>query len=251
MSLHDEHAVGSLTKADLLLERVKTVYKIFSPEQCENLLIAFSQVMDEAYRRRPFDQRSVNSLWERAQSLVPLLLSHLEPKRREATLTRIFTEGKAIGWLTSLFRKETFAHGRFGDKLRPKKAWLFTDVELDGITVVMISRYRAMSGDDVFDCPNPINILFAWMQAGDEEGPRQLISANTASDEGLVETLEHLTSTVNSSDRGKYVVLTKESISYFLDYEHVRKRIEALKNDSKLGERASMLATAFDYDDRE
>ena len=121
LHLHDEHATGSLTKADLLLERIKSnAYEVLAPGQCENLLIALSQVMDEAYRRHPFDKFWVSSLWDRAERLIPLLLSRLEPARRAAVVTAMFSEGAAIGWLTSLFRHETFVHGRYGDRSRPE-----------------------------------------------------------------------------------------------------------------------------------
>lgn len=35
----------------------------------------------------------------------------------------------------------------------------------------MIARYRKMSADEVLATPNPLDLLFAWSQAGDEEGP--------------------------------------------------------------------------------
>jgi hypothetical protein len=44
-----------------------------------------------------------------------------------------------------------------------------------------------------------------------------------------VETLEHLTSTIVSSDRGKFNVLKKDSLAPFMDYENVSRRIHALK----------------------
>jgi predicted KAP-like P-loop ATPase len=143
LHLHDETAAGSLTKADLLLERIKSgAYEVLAPGQCENLLIALSQVMDEAYRRHPFDQFWVNSLWDGAERLIPLLLRRLEPPRRAAVVTAMFSEGKAIGWLTSLFRHETGAHGRYGDRRSPEDEWLFTNAELDRITKLMLGRFR-------------------------------------------------------------------------------------------------------------
>jgi hypothetical protein len=247
LHLHDEHATGSLTKADILLERIKSgAYEVLAPGQCENLLIAFSQVMDEAFRRHTFDEFSASSLWDRAQRLIPLLLARLEAARRAAAVTSMFSEGAAIGWLTSLFRHETFAHGRYGDRLRPENEWVFTNAELDRITELMLDRYRAMSASDVFGYPNAISLLFAWRQGGDEQGPRRLIEANIASDEGLVKTIENLTSTVVSSNRGKYDVLRKDYLSPFVDYESVKERILALENNNDLGARAKRLAIAFD-----
>ncbi|MBA3446423.1 MAG: hypothetical protein H0T56_02220, partial [Pseudaminobacter sp.] len=235
------------TKADLMLERIKSgAYEVLTPEQCENLSVALSQVMDEAYRRHPFDQFWVGSLWDRAERLIPLLLSGLEPARRATVVTAMFSKGAAIGWLTSLFRHETFAHGRYGDRPRPENEWLFTKVELKRITELMLGRYRAMSASDVLGCPNPISLLFAWQQGGDEKGPRELVEAIVLSDDGLVGTLERLTSTINSSDRGRFNVLKKDNLTPFLDCEVAIQRIDALKKHPDLGARAERLATAFD-----
>ena len=126
LDLHAVVASGTLTKADLLLERLKGgTYEVLSPLQCENLLVAFSHVMDQAYRVRPFDLSWVGTLWDRAQRLIPLLLSRLEPSRREAAIATIFEKGEAIGWLTSLSRYEISAHSRYGDQWRPKGELLF------------------------------------------------------------------------------------------------------------------------------
>jgi KAP family P-loop domain len=167
LHLHDEHMAGSLTKADLLLERIKSgAYEVVTPEQCKNLLLAFSRVMDEAYRRHPFDRFWVGSLWDRAERLIPLLISRLEPVQRAAVVTAMFGRGTAMSWLTSLFRHETSAHGRNGDSLRPEGEWLFTNAELDRVTEVILGRYQAMSASDVFGCLEPITLLFAWLQGG-------------------------------------------------------------------------------------
>jgi len=247
LRLYDENAAGSLTKADLLLDRIRSgAYEVLTPGQCENLLFALSRVMDEAYRLHPFDQFWLSSLWDRAERLIPILLSRLESARRGAVVNAMFSEGAAIGWLTSLFRHETWAHGRFGDRPSPQDRWLFKDPELDQITELMLERYRAMTASDVFDCPDPIRLLFAWRQGGDEEGPRRLVEVNTVSDEGLVETLEHLISTINGSDRGKFDVLKKENLTPFMDYENVGQRIHALREHNDLGARARRLAIAFD-----
>jgi predicted KAP-like P-loop ATPase len=247
LRLHDEHAAGSLTKADILLERIKSdAYEVLAPRQCENLLVALSQVMDEAYRRQPFDQFWINSLWDRSERLIPVLLSRFKPARRAAVVMSMFSGGAAIGWLTSLFRHETFAHGRTGDRPRGEDGWLFTNAELDRITELIIGRYRAMSASDVFGCPSPINLLFAWRQGGDEQGPRRLVEANIVSDAGLVETLEHLIGTTESSNRGRLDVLKKDNLSHFMNYENAAQRIYALKKHNDLGSRAMRLAVAFD-----
>jgi len=245
LHLHGEHVMGSLTKADVLLERVGGgAYEALEPHQCGFLLLGLGLVMDEAYRRHPFDQFWVSSLWDRAEKLIPKLLSRLDETRRTNTVMAMFAKG-SIGWLTSLFRHETFVHGRYGGKQRPESEWLFTDVELDAVTKLMLERYRGMSPQEVFNSPSPINLLFAWREGGDEQGPRELVERVISSDEGLVDTLEHLTSTVVSSNRGKLSVLRRENLVPFLDYENALQRVNGLRERHDLGARANRLATAF------
>jgi hypothetical protein len=202
---------------------------------------------DVAYQRHPFDLFWVNSVWDRARRLIPFLLLRLEPVHRATVIATMFSEGAAIGWLTLLLRYEMLAHGRIDDgRRRPDSEWLFTDEELDRITEIMLSRYRMMSIRDVFGCPNPISLLFAWRQGGDEKGPRQLVEDNIISDAGLIETLEHLTTTIESSDRGRFEVLKKDNLSLFMDFEDVERRLHALEQHSELGKRASRLVAALE-----
>lgn len=127
----------------------------------------------------------------------------------------------------------------------PKEVWLFTETELDRVTDILLYRYRAMSANDVFDCPDSIGLLFAWMQGGDEQGPRRLIEDHIKSDEGFVETLENLLSEISSSDRGTFKILKKENLTYFMDYEKAAHRVHNLKNGTDLGRRANRLAEAL------
>ena len=246
LQLHGQKQTTSLTKADILLERIRGgVYETLSGVQCENFLIAFSNVMDEAYRLNSFDHLWVNSLWDRAEQLIPLLISGVAPEHRDSAPLNMFREGEAIGWLTTLFRKETFAHGRYGERPRSEGEWLFTNVELDRITEILLGRYRAMSALDVFSCPEPLNLLFAWKQGGDEQGPSELLKNHAQSNEGFIEVLENLMSTIHSSDRGRFMVLKKEVIAEFMDFEEVYSRLNGLKDDPHIGERACHIEEAL------
>jgi len=250
LKLYEQSAAGSLTKADIMLERIEgSAHEVLTPVQCENLLIALSQVADEAYRRLGFDPDWISSLWTRAQDLVPVLLSRLETKRRRSVVKTMFGRGAAIGWLTSLFRHETFAHGRYGEKQRPQDEWLFKEAELDKITALMLARYQSMSASELMACPRPISILFGWRQGGDEEGPRRLVATHIASDAGLIDMLESLFSTITSSNRGTFQVLRQDNIKPFMDYEDIQRRLGSLKKNSVLGERAKRLLKAIEDGD--
>jgi hypothetical protein len=227
----------SLGKSDILLERMRGgLHEILSPTQCYNFLLALANSMDDARRIKPFDQFWINSIWDRAERLVRVLLPRLGASERKAALATMFGEGTAISWLTDLLRHETSAHGKFGATQKQHDSdWLITDPEFDRISSQMLSRYRAMSPQEVFSMIEPLKMLFVWRHNGSEGEPRKLVDDFIVSDEGLVAALGGMTSTVNSSDRGKYKVLSRNNLMPFLDYDNARKRIQALVADSTAG----------------
>src|SRR5699024_7284695 len=124
----------------------------------------------------------------------------------QSTVDKIFKDGNAISWLSRLFRRETFAHGRYGARPRPATSWLFTESEFDHIANTMLSRYGAMSTDEFLAVIDLTDLLFAWQQGGDADGPKRFVESHIETSEGLIQILERLTSTITSSDRGKFHV---------------------------------------------
>lgn len=253
VELHKQRiGTSPMGQADVLLERFKTSHDGLSPVQSQHLLLAFSNVMDAAYRARPFDVVWMSSLWDRAERLVPIFLSKLDGGQRAATIAAMFEQGAAISWLSKLFRRETFAHGRFGDRLRPEPDWIFSDAELDHIEKIMLRRYHALARDDVFALVDPLDVLFAWSQGCEKDGPRNLIDGCIADDDGLIATLEKLTTYVTSSDRGTYSVLKRNHLESFLDFDSARDRVAALAaGTGALALRAQALTAAFNAVDRD
>jgi KAP family P-loop domain len=215
---HKEAPDGSLGKADLLLERMKSFGpEILNATRSKHFLAAFSNVLDDAYRLRPFDLHWFNAIWDRAERLVPILMSRLAEDERSLILKSIFSEGTAIGWLTSLFRSEIFSQGRHGDQRKQEAEWIFKPTELDTISELMASRYRAMSLQNVLASVDPVNLLYAWQQGGDEDGARKLIAASGDTDEGFIETLESLSN-----------LMTWRDLQNFLDIEITKARTLAI-----------------------
>ncbi len=238
---------SAMGQADILLERFNTAHERLSLNQCQHLLHAFSSVMDEAHRVRPFDIDWMNSLWDRAERLVPILLRKLGVEHRKATIIDMFERGAAISWLTKLFRHEIFAHGRFGNQKRPEQDWILSDPELDQVTAIMLRRYKALTPVELFGLIDLLDLLFAWLQGGDTDGPKALIDECIANDDGLVTTLEKLTTIVSSSSHGRYLVLTRNNLERFMDVDNARQRVEALSGGAgPLGSRAQDLVRAFD-----
>jgi len=252
LRLHAMPASGSLSKADILFERIKVaVLDTMSAPGRRNLLIALSDCLDEAYRLNPFSLSWSKSLWDRALDLIPLLLRSVHKHACEAVLHDMFAGGRAIGWLTSIMRAETFSHGRFGQRKRLEQEWLLSEEQLDIAFELMLARFRAMSPQDILGAISPIDILFAWSQAGDEDGPRKLAAAVGQDDTGLVEFLEAIALVRHGAKQGSYTALTARNIDTFVDFEETRKRIAAIATSvSALSERAQRLSRAFDEGDR-
>jgi len=250
LQLHAQEAAGSLSKADVLLERIRGADPSYlTPVRSRNLLLSFSRVLDDAYGARPFDTFWVDSLWDRAERLVPMLLSKLAADDRSQVITTMFGAGRAVGWLTSLFRHDTFAQGRYGDRKRLEQDWLFTSGEFDLVTSILIGRYQGMSLEQVLSSPDPLSLLFAWRQGGDEEGPRNLASQALLTNVGLLNFLEQSTSTVTSSAKGKFKVLKKENIDPFLDFEAVTERLNAIASSAAADDSARARTLLASLDD--
>ena len=166
----------------------------------------------------------------------------------------MFQNGRALGWLSSVFRDETFAHGRYGD--RPTSNRMLNTEELDTVTEVLIARYRQMSFEEFTRLPQPIGALYAWQQGGDHEGPRALIASAIQTDDGLVSTVEHLCGVIQlaSGDSVERVIaLSRSNLSDLLDYDSARSRIQRLSSSngsSDIAERARVLTARFEAGDR-
>jgi hypothetical protein len=253
LHLHDQIVLGTFSKADVLLERLDAANaEGLSVARSRNLLRLFSNVMDAVYRVRPFDRFWVNSTWDRAQRLIPRLLSMLGDERHQV-VEEMFVQGDALSWLTDIFRKETFAHGRYGDRKKPQEEWYLTDPEFDAVANAMIERYRGMSVDDLITSIDPVNILYAWLQGGDEAGAQGLATAAAQSDDGLVSLLEAMRGKVTST-AGRYYVLKRSNLDPFLNYDDARARTEAIADNEdrpELAERAKGLIRDFRFGDNE
>lgn len=238
-------SIGS--KAELMLERLKQRdVGALASEQGENVLRSLAAIADEAGQVSTTDEFGSPALWRETETVLPILLRSLDPARREAVVTSIFAEGEAIGWLTSLLRRETFAHGRYGDRLQDESQWLLTNGEFDLVVKIMIDRYRSMTIEDFRGMINPISALFAWKQAGDDEGPCNLLARTSETDDGFLIVVETLASRVRSSG-GDYTILKAENIKPFLDFDAVKARIAALAGggDPEIARRANDLLTYF------
>lgn len=244
LDLHHQMALGSLRKTDVLFERLRGLEAgLWTSQRARNLLLGLGHMMDDAYRLNPSEENFIVDSWDRADRLVPILYAQLADDEREAVNKQFFAEGRALGWLTSILRRETFAHGKYGEQAKRREEWWLSEDEFEVACQIMIGRYRSTSLTTMMDTPRPAHLFFAWRQAGDEDGPSNFLAEVTATDQGLIDALGMFVTSVDSSDRGRYYVLKGENVGAFLDYESVMKRLAeiAASGSPELRDRAKEL----------
>lgn len=251
LDLHHQMALGSLRKADVLFERLRGLEPaLWTSQRARNLLLGLGHMMDEAYRLTPSEESFIVNSWDRADRLVSILYAHLAEDERNTVNKQFFGEGRALGWLTSILRRETFAHGKYGEQKKRPEEWWLPEADFEAACQIMIDRYRSTSLTAFMDAPRPVSIFFAWNQAGDKDGPSNFLAEAAATDLGLINTLGMFVTSVDSSDRGRYYVLKRENVSAFLDYESVKKRLGEIAESgpSELRDKARELISLM-YDE--
>jgi hypothetical protein len=245
---------SGVSKTEVMLDRLANDADAHLNEaRSRHLLMALADVLDDLGRPRVNDFGGPD-VWRRAERLLPRLLGIVGDNRSDVLAT-MFEHGDAVSWLTSVLRHETYGHGRVGD--RPTHDHLLTEAELDTVSAIMVARYRGMSFEQITGLPQPLSALFAWQQAGDPDGPRDLIELEAQTDEGLVYVLENLSGLVRSSTNqgvGEFVTLSRSNLRGMLDYDEARARIEALAaasdTDEGLRTRAEGVMGSFRQGDR-
>jgi predicted KAP-like P-loop ATPase len=245
---------SGVSKTEVMLDRLATdADSHLTSGRAQHLLTAFSDVLDDLGRDHVNDMGGPE-VWRRAQRLLPRLLELVGEQRAEI-LRNMFREGRALSWLTSVLRRETFAHGRAGD--RPTSDHLLTEGDLDLVSAIMVERYREMSFEEIAQLPQPLSALFAWQQAGDPDGPSSFLANHAQTDEGLMEVLETLSGVVRASSRdgvGEFVTLSRSNLNGLLDYDQARERTETLASPSGTNEalraRAEAVLGSFQLGDR-
>jgi hypothetical protein len=236
--------IGS--KLELMLDRFqKPPAGSLTEAQAANFILALGDVLDEGVDDG-YDALGSPALWREAGRALTSALQSMGERQRKTVVRALFRNGTSIGWLTFVLRNETFGHGRYGDKREPESEWILSDAELDIATTEMLKRYRQLKLAGIRTLRRPISTLFAWAQGGDLNRVRDMITKHIATEEGLVDLLELMSSRVHSSD-GSYQVLSRHNLDTFLDYDAAKERVAKLTaGRGQLKARAAVLAGYFE-----
>lgn len=238
---------GPATKTELILDRFGgPISDQVSSAVARNLLTAVSNLMDDAARISGVGEWGRYWIWVTADVLLPKLMRNVPQTDRSTMLSETFGQGKALGWLSTVWRSELRAHGKLGKDNSPPLPML-DSAELELVQDLMVQRIKAVP-QAVVEVPNLLQLLFTWGLSTTMDNPRQFLLPLTQSDDGLVLVLEGMSSwrTVNGHVQ---FPITRENISPFIDYDAAQRRLETIvamaEQQSPIRKRALVLVGKF------
>ena len=231
------------TRLEATLDRIRSAPPAeYDAGRCAALLAGMADILDE-----PSAVGDVNVLlgppcWRTAERLLPVLRERMgddAPRR----LLAAFREGRAIGWLISLFRSETFGHGRHGDQRLPEHGWVLSEEEYDEVVGVMQARYEELGVQGIIATLDPLSTLFAWSQSGAEARVRALVQDHAADDEAMLVLLEDVATTLRSGSHGDHPVIRRGVVESLFDPAAITSRVvELVAGAGPLAARATSVA---------
>ena len=230
------------TMGEVLLDRLLSRPDQIPEPAILGILSALASTMDDvALMTKPGDFGE-HSIWRTARRAVLTLLRRTTGDLRQACVTALFVDGRAIGWLTDILRGEIFAHGYYGDRAQPETEWLLTAIEFREVLVAMLDRYRATPVPALMRVPQFLSLLYAWRQGGDPEEVRQWVREATTSDTGLLLFLSSIRGW-RAANGHVYYPLRQMDLESFLNVDDALHRLEAVSNSADASEEHRKLAS--------
>ena len=227
---------------DLLLDRLLDLPAgSLSRAEADGMLSVFALTMDDLAREASdIEEYGTSELWRKAARLLE--------KHKPARFADVVPRAKAINWLSYVVRDQGFSYGLpKGNRSYPEHQWLSRD-ELDESVALITRRYETFGVRKIFDLPSPSDLLYCWVQLGDERIARQYIAAATRDDIGFLSALEAMRAWQNSSETGVTHPLRDRVIACFLDVEETFTRLIGLTTtgqNRKIRRQASALSAAW------
>jgi predicted KAP-like P-loop ATPase len=211
------------------------------------IIVSFAFAMDRIALHTGVGDWGEYWTWKTAKTIMHSGLLRLSPSQRSETVYSAFSDGEALGWLTLLLRDETFAHGLAGDQQKDEADRLLTRDDFDRIAVTMRQRYKQSSPEMLMKTPKFTNVLFGWMQLGNEgeEEVKDWVQSLFSTDDSFITLMENMRSW--GSVNGKIIYpLHARNLEYFCDITEVDNRLGqiAQRNDDPLSARAKLLVQA-------
>ena len=171
--------------SDYIVQQIAERAEGLSLDQLAVVATGLSNIMDEAVADQPLGEWGRHWIWVSSSQVFTTYLKAAQRGGKSITpqVEKIFSDGRALGWLAWWHRDEV----QSVEKDVSKAALTREDIGVAGSALVR--RYKD-SGLDLAKRPQFLRLLYDWKAAGDLEGARQWVRENVASDVGLLEVVE-------------------------------------------------------------
>ena len=212
--------------AEVLIDRLNAQADRIPVGAMPGIIASLADIMDtdELAASGDFGERFA---WRSATRLVKALLRRMTDDERRESVHSLFNKGRALGWLTTIIRDETFAHGLYGDNRKPESDWVLNESEFDQVLNIVLNRYRDAPPDDLMRVPELLSLLYAWLQGGRADEVRQWVEKQTATDAGLLAFLPRVRTWMNVNGV-QYYPLKRRDLENFLDFDRATRRLQAI-----------------------
>ncbi|MBX5089807.1 KAP family P-loop NTPase fold protein [Rhizobium lentis] len=216
-----------------------------SAKQIQGMVLGISDVIVDMLMTAEHARPSMSGIGQKAQDNIRdglKRLRHLDSEIMAATLGSLWNETRSLGWLIGeLYRTELQYHGRIGDRPQAEHLRALTDEQVDAAKPLLERRLADPATRlELRDTPHLPYFLFGWMDMSGKDAPVEWVSEYTKEDANFVKFLLQMRSW-SMSDR-VYYPLRKSSISYFLDWDETRARLDRLEAAEISGAMATDIA---------
>jgi len=241
--------------AEVLIERIIGALDRIPPGAVRGIFASFADNLDDMAIASHDGDFGQYPAWGAAEYATGLLLQLVPEPDRANLLQRLFLEGSALGWLTSVLRQEIFSHGHYGDRPKPEEQRLLKPAEFQQVLALMLRRYSETPDDVLLRVPNLVSLLYGWLQGSGNEDAKCRVQSIIRSDHGLLAFLSRARGwTAKSTIKGGEVryPLQRRDLMNFLDYEEALQRVRRISADENVSSQdrqmANELLVAFQQD---
>ncbi|HEV2560545.1 MAG TPA: P-loop NTPase fold protein [Rhizomicrobium sp.] len=218
---------------DVMLDRMIDQVDKLTVEEQIGLAWAFVEIMDDLPRGGRMQFSDIDP-WRKSLRLLGQAVGPV--------FSEMIANGRSINWIAYAMRDQGFALGVADENRKaPERQWM-TRTDFDSALRIAIQRFRELGLDGISKLPEPLQVLFCWVQLGNEAAELQnLIAAQTKDNAMFVLVLGAMRSWVSSSDKGIYSPLDPDIVSHFMDVRVVNARLRELaaQNDAPELKRAA------------
>lgn len=222
---------------EVLLDRLVDIKTAISTEERLGIAWAFSEKLDQ-FPRHPKNFLGADN-WRSATKFLSPDISPVFPE--------IVEKGKSVNWLALVVRDQGFALGVTGQPRSAARSPWLTRSDFDLALKKIIARFHGMEITGILASPEPLQILYCWLQLGNADEVRQLLQQHSVSDSGFLDILGAMRIWVASTKDGTTARLQPDIVREFLDVEAVQLRLQKIVfcDDSTIAHRAKALLQSW------